>query len=263
MKKEVDLLHEPILPGLTRLAVPIMATSLVQMAYNLTDMAWIGRLGAGAVTAVGTAGMYSWLSQGIVDLAKIGGQVKVAHALGAGNEKDAAQYAKCAIQMGLLFAVMFGLISFFGAKYLIGFFGLKDPVIIANSQNYLRIVCGLILFPYINSVLTGILTANGDSKTPFKANVIGLAANMVLDPVLIFGIGPFPAMGVVGAAVATVTAQITVSFIFILAVRKEEVLFGSFRLFTVTPVRYIKEIVTIGFPLRIQNLNLMPVFPWY
>ena len=254
MKKKVDLLHEPILPGLTRLAVPIMATSLVQMAYNLTDMAWIGRLGAGAVTAVGTAGMYSWLSQGIVDLAKIGGQVKVAHALGAGNEKDAAQYAKCAIQMGLLFAVMFGLISFFGAKYLIGFFGLKDPVIIANSQNYLRIVCGLILFPYINSVLTGILTANGDSKTPFKANVIGLAANMVLDPVLIFGIGPFPAMGVVGAAVATVTAQITVSFIFILAVRKEEVLFGSFRLFTVTPVRYIKEIVTIGFPASIQNL---------
>ena len=45
MKKKVDLLHEPILPGLTRLAVPIMATSLVQMAYNLTDMAWIGRLG--------------------------------------------------------------------------------------------------------------------------------------------------------------------------------------------------------------------------
>ena len=40
MKKKVDLLHEPILPGLTRLAVPIMATSLVQMAYNLTDMAW-------------------------------------------------------------------------------------------------------------------------------------------------------------------------------------------------------------------------------
>ena len=55
-------------------------------------------------------------------------------------------------------------------------------------------------------------------------------------------------------AVATVTAQITVSFIFILAVRKEEVLFGSFRLFTVTPVRYIKEIVTIGFPASIQNL---------
>lgn len=253
MEKKVDLLHEPILPGLTRLAVPIMATSLVQMAYNLTDMAWIGRLGAGAVTAVGTAGMYSWLSQGIVDLAKIGGQVKVAHALGAGKDKDAAQYAKGAIQMGLLFAVLYGILCLAGAKYLIGFFGLKDPVIIRNSENYLRIACGLIIFPYINSVLTGILTATGDSRTPFKANAVGLAANIILDPVLIFGLGPIPAMGVVGAAIATVTAQITVSLIFILAVR-EAVIFRQFRLFNVTPGRYIKEIVVIGFPASVQNL---------
>ena len=49
----VDLLNEAIAPALTRLALPIMATSLVQMLYNLTDMAWIGRLGAGAVTAIG------------------------------------------------------------------------------------------------------------------------------------------------------------------------------------------------------------------
>ena len=55
-----DLLNEAIAPALTRLALPIMATSLVQMLYNLTDMAWIGRLGAGAVTAVGSAGMYTW-----------------------------------------------------------------------------------------------------------------------------------------------------------------------------------------------------------
>ena len=53
----VDLLNEAIAPALTRLALPIMATSLVQMLYNLTDMAWIGRLGAGAVTAVGSAGI--------------------------------------------------------------------------------------------------------------------------------------------------------------------------------------------------------------
>ena len=58
------MLNEAIAPALTRLALPIMATSLVQMLYNLTDMAWIGRLGAGAVTAVGSAGMYTWFSQG-------------------------------------------------------------------------------------------------------------------------------------------------------------------------------------------------------
>lgn len=254
MKKKIDLLNEPILTALTKLAVPIMATSLVQMAYNLTDMAWIGRLGAGSVTAVGSAAMYSWLSQGVVDLAKIGGQVKVAHALGAGREEEAAQYAKGAIQMGILFAFLYSLVMFFGAKHLIGFFGLKDPEIIHNAQNYLRIVCGLIYFSFLNAVLTGVMTAMGDSKTPFKANAIGLAANMFLDPLLIFGLGPVPAMGVIGAAVATVSAQATVTVIFILAIRREKYVFGKFRLFTVTPRRYFRDMVRIGFPTSIQNL---------
>ena len=126
MGKQVDLLNEPILPALARLAVPIMATSLVQMAYNLTDMAWIGRLGSGAVTAVGTAGMYSWLSQGIAILAKTGGQVKVAHALGAGDEEAAARYARGAIQMGVVFALAFGAVCLVLAGPLIGFFGLDS-----------------------------------------------------------------------------------------------------------------------------------------
>ena len=55
MKKNIDMLHGPVLPALTKLALPIMATSLIQMAYNLTDMIWIGRLGSNAVAAVGAA----------------------------------------------------------------------------------------------------------------------------------------------------------------------------------------------------------------
>ena len=77
MRKQVDLLNGPIFPTLTGLALPIMATSLVQMAYNLTDMAWVGRVGSPAVAAVGSAGMYTWLSQGVMMLPKMGGQIKV------------------------------------------------------------------------------------------------------------------------------------------------------------------------------------------
>ena len=75
--KNIDLLNGPIFPSLTGLAMPIMATALVQMAYNLTDMAWIGRVGAGAVTSVGTAGMYTWLSQGVAMFAKMGDRKSV------------------------------------------------------------------------------------------------------------------------------------------------------------------------------------------
>ena len=65
MAKRVNLLEGNILSALTRLALPIMATSLVNMAYNMTDMIWIGRVGPGPVAAVGAAGMYMWLSQGL------------------------------------------------------------------------------------------------------------------------------------------------------------------------------------------------------
>ena len=77
MAKRVNLLEGNILSALTRLALPIMATSLVNMAYNMTDMIWIGRVGPGPVAAVGAAGMYMWLSQGLAVLARMGGQVKV------------------------------------------------------------------------------------------------------------------------------------------------------------------------------------------
>ena len=70
MKKHVDLLKGPVLSSLTRLAIPIMATSLIQMAYNLTDMIWIGRIGSDAVAAVGAAGMICGFPMGLHPLPK-------------------------------------------------------------------------------------------------------------------------------------------------------------------------------------------------
>ena len=250
----VDLLNEAIAPALTRLALPIMATSLVQMLYNLTDMAWIGRLGAGAVTAVGAAGMYTWFSQGFAILARTGGQVKTAHCLGAGENDSAAQYARGALQLGILFAVLYGLVSLFGASRLIGFFKLNSPEVIAQAEWYVRIACGLVIFSYLNAILTGLLTAAGNSRTPFIVNVAGLVFNVVLDPVLIFGIGPFPELGVSGAAAATVTAQALVSLLFFKAVLREKVLFPHLRLWVLFPVKVWREIVRIGVPSAVQNL---------
>ena len=64
MRENVNLLEGPIAGSLAKLALPIMGTSLIQMAYNLTDMIWIGRISSNAVAAVGAAGMYMWLSNG-------------------------------------------------------------------------------------------------------------------------------------------------------------------------------------------------------
>ena len=71
------LTEGPILKVLTKLALPIMASSFLSTAYSITDMAWIGTLGAKAVAGVGVGGMYVWLSQGLASLARMGGQVDV------------------------------------------------------------------------------------------------------------------------------------------------------------------------------------------
>lgn len=254
MKKNIDLLHEPILPALTRLALPIMATSLVQMAYNLTDMAWIGRAGAGAVSAVGSAAMFTWFSQGVSALAKMGGQVKVAHALGQGNEKEAAEYAQGAIQIGILLAAVFGFITAAFRGSLIGFFNMQDPVIIHQAENYLAVTCGLIVFSFLNVIFTGIFTACGDSRTPFLSNVIGLVLNMILDPVLIFGPGPIPALGVLGAAAATVGSQAVVTSVFLFSIKKDRIVFDKVRILHPVSFSRIKHIIDIGLPSAFQTM---------
>ncbi len=254
MNKKIDLLKGHIFTSLTGLALPIMVTALVQMAYNLTDMAWIGFVGSPDVAAVGAGGMYVWLSQGVVALAKMGGQVKVAHALGKGDRKEAAIYASGSLQMGLLFALLYGVVTFFGAKPLIGFFGLNDASVAYNAQVYLKITCGLIIFSYLNTIITGIMTAMGDSKTPLLANFIGLVLNMILDPVLIFGVGPIKGTGVAGAAIATVMAQAVVTAVFLLAIRKDQVVFDKVKVLHKVPWDYMKAMIRIGFPASVQNL---------
>ncbi|WP_124067643.1 MATE family efflux transporter [Clostridium sp. E02] len=254
MNRKIDLLKGPIFTSLTELAIPIMVTALVQMAYNLTDMAWIGMVGSPAVAAVGAGGMYVWLSQGVVALAKMGGQVKVAHSLGEGKKEKAAIYASGAIQMAIIFAFLYGALTFFGAKILIEFFGLSDFETILNAQGYLKITCGLIVFSFLNSIFTGILTAMGDSKTPLTANVIGLVLNMILDPLFIFGAGPLPGFGVQGAAAATVLAQCSVTLIFLLVVRKDRVVFDQVRILQRIPWNYMNSMIRIGFPYAVQNL---------
>ncbi|GLB32322.1 MATE family efflux transporter [Lacrimispora amygdalina] len=254
MNKKVDLLKGHIFTSLTELALPIMVTALVQMAYSLTDMAWIGIAGAPSVAAVGAGGMYVWLSQGVVALAKMGGQVKVAHALGGGRKEEAAKYASGALQLGILFSVLYGGLCIFGAKPLIGFFGLSDIGIVENARIYLKITCGLIVFSFMNVILTGILTAMGDSRTPLKANTAGLVLNMVLDPLLIFGAGPVNGFGVGGAAAATVIAQAVVTVVFLKAIRKDRMVFDKVRMLQRVPQDYMGAMIRIGFPASVQNL---------
>ena len=254
MKTRINLLEGKILPALSALALPIMATSLIQMAYNLIDMIWIGKIGASAVASVGAAGMFMWLSNGLATLAKMGGQIKVGHALGAQKKEDATSYAQSSIQMGIVFAIGFGILSIVFADEMIGFFQLNSAQVIQDAKLYLMITCGLVIFSFMNQIFTGILTAMGNSRTSFIATGIGLVLNIVLDPLFIFGFGVIHPMGVAGAAIATVLAQLVVMLLFLHTILRDTVLFSNIHILHSYSSQHTREIFRIGLPSAVQSM---------
>ena len=255
-RMEGNLTKGPILKTLTKLAIPIMASSFLGTLYNITDMAWIGLLGSKAVAGVGVGGMFTWLSQGLAAMARMGGQVQVAQCIGRGERDRAHGFAQSAVQLATLMGMAYAVISLVFTRQMVAFFQLTDPEAQTAALSYTKIACGLIVFSFLTLTMTGLYTAQGDSKTPFLANLIGLVTNMILDPVLILGPGPFPKLGVVGAAIATVTAQAIVMMMMILGViiqKKENVLKGI-RLTAKIPKEYLGGLCRIGIPTAIQGM---------
>lgn len=255
-RMEGNLTKGPILKTLTKLAIPIMASSFLGTLYNITDMAWIGLLGSKAVAGVGVGGMFTWLSQGLAAMARMGGQVQVAQCIGRGERDRAHGFAQAAVQLATLMGMAYAVISLVFTRQMVAFFQLTDPEAQTAALSYTKIACGLIVFSFLTLTMTGLYTAQGDSKTPFLANLVGLVTNMILDPVLILGPGPFPKLGVVGAAIATVTAQAIVMMMMILGViiqKKENVLKGI-RLTAKIPKEYLGGLCRIGIPTAIQGM---------
>ena len=102
MKGTKNLTQGPILKQLFTLAMPIMATSFIQMAYSLTDMAWVGRIGSEAIAAVGSVGILTWMSTSISLLNKVGSEVSVGQSIGAQNEQAARAFASHNLTLSLL-----------------------------------------------------------------------------------------------------------------------------------------------------------------
>ena len=253
MSMTANLTERGITKTLFKLALPIMGTSFVQMAYNLIDMIWVGRIGTGAVAAVGTAGFFTWLANAFILIPKIGAEVGVAQSTGQQNMREVKKYIKHSIQMVIFLALLYGLILIAFRDSFIGFFNLGDEAIIQDAISYLVIVsCGFVFF-FINPVLTAIFNGYGDSKTPFIINSIGLLANLVLDPLLIMGIGPFPRLGVAGAAIATIISQGIATLLFIIKSKRALNIFSNIHLFTKPDLAHIVRITKLGLPTALQS----------
>lgn len=253
MSRERDLTQGNITESLIKLALPIMGTSFINMLYNLTDIMWLGRLSTNAVSAAGTAGFFTWFGAGIIMISQIGVGIGVAQSRGRGDREEMKKYISNAFKLDIFLAILYSMILFFFNSTLIGFFNLKELEVINMAESYLQIIGIGLLFHFLNPMISAIFNAVGNSLTPFLINTIGLFANIILDPLLIFGYGPFPKLGIEGAAIATSLAQLTVTILFFIAMKKEKGLFGGVKVFSKPDMKYIKEIAKNGMPGFVQT----------
>ena len=248
MKGIKNLTEGPILKQLFALAMPIMATSFIQMAYSLTDMAWVGRLGSEAIAAVGSVGLLTWMTTSISLLNKVGSEVSVGQAIGMKDETVARIFATHNLTLSLIISVIWASVLFSFASPIIRIYELKDHITL-DAVNYLRIIATAFPFVFMSAVFTGIFNASGRSKIPFTINGIGLLTNMILDPLFIFVFD----WKTDGAAWATWIAQAFVFSLFVYQLKFRQILWDDFRFFSKLEKTYTLRIVKIGLPVATLN----------
>ncbi len=250
---KVDLTEGKILNKLFKLALPIILTGFMETAYNLVDMFWIGRLGTASVAAVGTAGFYIWLSGAFIYLVRTGTEIKVAQRTGEKEHGVAKGYTRAGILLSIIIGFIFSVALLVFRVPLIELFRIEDAEVVESGIVYLAFITPGIFFSFVSKVITGAFNGRGKSKIPFNANVFGLVANIVLDPILIFGMFGFPALGVIGAALATTLSQLASLLILIYYIKVKKLLFDTFQLFKRTEFDKMKEILALGIPSCIYN----------
>lgn len=248
-----DLTTGKISRQLTKLALPLMATSFIQMAYSLIDLAWVGRLGSESVAAVGAMGMLVWMIHAIALFSKISAEVAIGQSLGIKRFDKASIYASHTTTIAIILGTLF-FILFLTQPYLFVDFFKLTPTISSEAVDYLRIISFSIPMIFMILNFSGIYVGSGRSDIPFYYNATGLILNIVLDPLLIFGIGPFPALGSKGAALATCISQLVVLVLFIWHLKKRKGVFGNFPFLVALKSSYTIKIFKLGFPVAAMNI---------
>ncbi|WP_288478096.1 MATE family efflux transporter [uncultured Clostridium sp.] len=259
MVKGLNLTEGPIIKKLLILALPIMGTSFIQMAYSMIDMIWVGRIGSSAVAAVGTAGFFTWFAMAFVIVSKMGAEIKVSQNFGKKDFEKVKKYVRASIQINLILSIIYSITMIIFNNPLIGFFNLGDEIVIDLAKTYLIAISFGLPFYFINPVFTSIFNAIGESKIPFFINTSGLVVNIILDPIFIFGFSNFNGIGVLGAALATVISQIFVSVLFIFLIFKSNNTLFKINIFEEFNTKYIRNICKIGTPVALQS-GLFTVF---
>jgi len=245
-----DLTEGNILRRLLLVALPLMGTQLMVMAYNLTDMFWLGRVGRDAVAASGTAGMYIWLSLAFIHIGRMGAEIGVSQYLGRGNRPGARSFSQNAMFLAVISGLLYATFVILLRAPLIGFFNIYETAVVEGAELYLKIVAFGMPFVFVNEAVSGTFNGSGNSRVPFLINGAALTVNMILSPLFIFVFD----MGIAGAALATVIAQSMAMFTSLIVLRKASIRpFADMRLIHKPDIARIKQIFRWVLPITTES----------
>ncbi|WP_294513438.1 MATE family efflux transporter [uncultured Intestinimonas sp.] len=198
----------PVRPLLLRMAWPMMLSMLIQALYNLVDSMFVSRLSGEAFQALSLAYPVQMFMVAVCVGVGVGLNALLSKRLGQGDRTEAKAVALNGIFLYLLCYLLFLSFALLLTRPFMAFFT-ADPTILSAGRTYLTIVTGISVGMTMQFATERILLACGDPVGPMVIQGVGAVVNLIMDPILIFGLGPFPALGVAGAAIATVMGQWT------------------------------------------------------
>ena len=245
----------PVNRLMVQMGIPMILSMALQAVYNIVDSAFVGNMKVGSEAALNALTLVFPVQMLMVAIGigtGVGTNALLARTLGQGNNKKAAKIAGNSLFLGVIIYAVCLLFGVFGVKAYISS-QTVDTEVILMGVSYLRICCvisfGIIFF----SLFEKLLQATGRSLYSTIGQVVGAVVNIVLDPIMIYGIGPVPQMGVKGAAYATVIGQVVSAgllFIFHIKLNKE---FEHSVKYMKPDAGIIKEIYAIGLPAIIAQ----------
>ncbi len=260
-RKGLDLTQGPITSIIFRLAWPVVISMFVETARGIANMFWVGKLGAVNLAAVVSATFLTWFIYVLSDVISVGTVALVARYVGAKDEAKAAYVARQAYLFAILSSLILAIFMILvGGRYAFHLMG-TEPEVTHLGVNFVRIVFAGTTFLFLIETFGACFRGSGDTKTPMKVLLVGLGLHIVLDPLLIFGIGPFPRMETNGAALATFLSEGVAASIYVFLLIRGKLRF-RFSLFPKLnlDLSLVKKILKIGLPLSASGIIFILVY---
>jgi MATE family, multidrug efflux pump len=222
------LIEGPVGKTLVNLTIPMVFGMVGLIIFNLTDTYFVGKLGANELAALSFTFPVIFIINSIALGLGIGASVVISRAIGEGDQNKVRRLTTDSLLLSISIVIIFVLFGLATIKPLFTILGASSEIIVLINQ---YMVIWYIGMPFVVVPMVGnnAIRATGDTKTPSIIMMTAATMNIIMDPLLIFGIGPFPAMGIEGAALATVIARFTTFLValYVLGFREKMLSFRS------------------------------------